>query len=390
MSRSVRLVLAAALAAAFTLSSVTSSGAFVSSQPGVHDWLFDTSGTGGVDTKAEAVTVAHRYDVVVAAQRYQPFLSAMKAAKPGIVVAEYHKGTSVYGSDFTWIKANHPSWLLHTTTGALLKSSYGTYLIDVGNTAVRTWMADYAKGQQAAGWTGVYLDSMGLYGFSGFSGNPVNPRTGKVFTTSEWIAAETGLAQTVDNAISIPLLINGLRTGPGYWSDTSPLVSGIEAGEFEGCFRDASAKITAYPSAASWLATVRALQDVQSKGRSALCWTKTWTSATAAQINAWHNFALASFMLANEGHEYFYFTGHRSDNGNTWYGDDQIKVGSPSGSLTSNSAGVYYRPYSGGVVVVNPTGSSAGVKLPATYRTSSGSSVSQLNVPAHSGMFLTS
>ena len=43
MSRSVRLVLAAALAAAFTLSSVSSSGAFVSSQPGVHDWLFDTS-----------------------------------------------------------------------------------------------------------------------------------------------------------------------------------------------------------------------------------------------------------------------------------------------------------------------------------------------------------
>ncbi len=247
MSRSVRLVLAAALAAAFTLSSISSSGAFVSSQPGVHDWLFDTSGTGGVDTKAEAVTVAHRYDIVVAAQRYQPFLSAMKAAKPGIVVAEYHKGTSVYGSDFTWIKANHPSWLLHTPTGALLKSSYGTYLIDVGNPAVRTWMADYAKGQQAAGWTGVYLDSMGLYGFSGFSGSPVNPRTGKLFTTSEWIAAETGLAQTVDNAITIPLLINGLRTGPGYWSDTSPLVSGIEAGEFEGCFRDASAKISGLP-----------------------------------------------------------------------------------------------------------------------------------------------
>jgi hypothetical protein len=153
-------------------------------------------------------------------------------------------------------------------------------------------MADYAKGQQAAGWTGVYLDSVALYGFSGFSGNSVNPRTGKVFTTSEWVAAETGLAQTVDNAISIPLLINGLRTGPGYWSDTSPLVSGIEAGEFEGCFRDA-------PSTASWLATVRALQDVQSKGRSALRWTKTWTLATAAQIDAWHNFALASFMLAN-------------------------------------------------------------------------------------------
>jgi hypothetical protein len=95
-------------------------------------------------------------------------------------------------------------------------------------------------------------------------------------------------------------------------------------------------------------------------------------------------------MLANQGHEYFYFSGHRSDNGNTWYGDDQVKIGSPSGSLTSNGAGVYYRRYSAGIVVVNPTGSSAGVQLPATFHTPSGASVSQLNVPAHSGMFLTS
>jgi hypothetical protein len=95
-------------------------------------------------------------------------------------------------------------------------------------------------------------------------------------------------------------------------------------------------------------------------------------------------------MLANEGHEYFYFTGHRSDNGNTWYSDDQIKIGSPSGSLTSTSAGVYHRPYSGGIVVVNPTGSSAGVLLPGTYQTSSGSSESQLNVPSHGDMFVTS
>ena len=255
---------------------------------------------------------------------------------------------------------------------------------------MRTWTAGYAKGQQAAGWTGIYLDSMGLYDFSGFAGNPVNPRTGKVCTASEWIAAETGLAQVVDNAFSIPLLINGQRTGSGYWSDTSPLVSGIEAGEFEGCFRDASARISAYPSAASWLTTVGALQDVQSRGRTALCWTKTWTTATSAQINAWHSFALASLMLANEGHECFYFTGRRSDNGNTWCGDDQVKIGSPSGSLTSTSTGVYYRRYSGGIVVVNPTGASAGVQLPATYPTSSGSSVSKLNVPAHSGMFLTS
>jgi len=368
---------------------IPASASMITTTPNVHDWLFDTSGRGGVDTQAEAVTVAKRYDVVVAAQRYQPFLSAMKAAKPGIVVALYHKGTSTYGSDFTWMKANHPSWLLHTKSGSLLKSSYGTYLIDPGNSGVRAWQADYAKKSQAAGWTGVYLDSMGLYGFSGFSGSPINPRTGKVFTTSEWINAEEGLAAAVDNAITVPLMINGLRTGPGYFSDTQPLVSGIQAGEFEGCFRDATSRISAYPSTSSWLSQVKALEDVQSKGRSALCWTKTWTSATSGQISSWHAFALASFMLANQGHEYFFFSGHKSDNGNSWYGDDKVAIGNPTGALKTSN-GAYYRAYSGGMVVVNPTSGSVKVSLGATYTTSSGSHVSTLSVGAHTGVILKS
>ena len=133
MYRFSRFALAAVLTLMASLVAIPSSGAMITSTPGVHDWLFDTSGRGGVDTQSEAVTVAKRYDVVIAAQRYQPFLGAMKQAKPGIVVALYHKGTSVFGSDFTWIKNNHPGWLLRTKGGNLLKSSWGTYLIDPGS-----------------------------------------------------------------------------------------------------------------------------------------------------------------------------------------------------------------------------------------------------------------
>jgi hypothetical protein len=218
-------VLPAIICVLASITAVPASDAMITSTPNVHDWLFDTSGSGGVDTQSEAVTVAQRYDVVIAAQRYYPFLSAMKKAKPGIVVAPYHKGTSVYGSDFTMIKSKHPDWLLHTKSGALLKSSWGTYLIDSGNSGVRSWEADYAKQSQARGWTGVYLDSMGLYGFSGFTGTPIDPRTHSTYTTAQWIKDEEGLAAAVKSAISVPLIINGLRTGPGYFKDTSPLWS---------------------------------------------------------------------------------------------------------------------------------------------------------------------
>ena len=142
MSRPTRTLLALALAAVFSVANASPSGAILGSSPGVHSWLFDTSGSGGVDTQSEAVTVARRHDVVVGAPRYRQWLGAMKAARPGIVVAEYHKGIAVAGNNFTWVKANHPDWLLRSPSGGLLRSEWGTYLLDPGSSGVRAWQAD--------------------------------------------------------------------------------------------------------------------------------------------------------------------------------------------------------------------------------------------------------
>ena len=130
MTLTKRLRVVTVLCGLLTLGFTSSSSAMISSTSNVHDWLFDTNGNSAVNTQSEAVTVAKRYDVVIAALSYKQYLPAMKTAHPGILIAPYHKGTSVQGSDFTWIKANHPTWLLHTSGGALLKSSWGTYLID--------------------------------------------------------------------------------------------------------------------------------------------------------------------------------------------------------------------------------------------------------------------
>ena len=387
MTRSKRFCFATVLCGFLMSSFASSSVAMTSTSSNVHDWLFDTNGSTAVRSKTAAVTVAKRYDVVIAALAYKPFLSAMKAAHPGILIAQYHKGTSVQGSDLTWMKNNHPSWLLHTPRGSLLKSSWGTYLIDPGSSGVRAWMAAYAKTLPAQGWNAVYLDSMGLYGFTGFTGDPIDPRTHKLYTKAQWINDTKGLAAAVGSAVSIPVIVNGLRTGPGYWSDTRPLVGGIQAGEFEGCFRDATSRISAFPSTSSWLAMVRALQDVQAQGRAAMCWTKTWTSASSSQIKQWHDFALGSFLLANAGSEYFFFSGHKSDNALSWYGDDGVKLGSPSGGI-STSGGVYMRHFANGMVAVNPTSSSQGVSLGATYTLPSGARSAKATVPAHSALFL--
>ncbi len=389
MTGSKRFSLAAVLAGTLMIiTSSTSSAAMMSTSSNVHNWLFDTTNSTVVNTQTEAVTVAKRYDVVIGSLGYRSYLSAMKAANPNLLIAPYHKGTSVQDADFTWVKNNHPTWLLHTSGGALLKSSWGTYLIDPGNSGVRAWMADYAKSLPAEGWNAVFLDSMGLYGFTGFTGSPINPRTGKVFTNAEWMDATRGEAAAVDAAVSIPVIANGLRTGPGYWSDTKSLVGGVQAGEFEGCFRDATSKISAYPSTSNWLAMVKALQDVQAQGRAAMCWTKTWTSATSAQVKQWHDFALGSFLLAQGGSEYFFFSGHKTDNALSWYGDDGVTIGNPTSGVTTSN-GVYIRHFANGVVAVNPTTSAQGVSLGSTYTLPSGSRSAQATVPAHSSLILT-
>jgi hypothetical protein len=221
------------------LAPASSGSAAIATGAGVHSWLFDGSNT-VVNTASEAKTVARRNDIVVGVSRYGQYLAAMKSVKPGILIAEYHKGTTVK-ADFAWVQANHPDWLLRDSNGNLLESSWGGYLINPQLDGVRTWQARYAKAQQAKGWTAVYLDALGTMAFWGFPTRPINPRTGTAFTVGEWLNATSGLATAVNNAIRIPLIGNGLNDGTRYFAHTHVLDPGINGGVFEGCFRDSNA-----------------------------------------------------------------------------------------------------------------------------------------------------
>jgi hypothetical protein len=352
------LGLAVLAAVAFSLATASSGSARV------HDWLFDPDGSSVVNTRSEAVLVARRYDVVVAGPRYHQFLGAMRAAHRVLVVAP-------------------------TAGGGLVRSAtYGTYLIDPGNLGVRKWQADFARHAVANGWNGIYLDSMGLYAFNGFRGTPINPRTRAPFTTTSWLKATTGLAAAVNAAVRVPVMVNGMRTGPGYWKGTSVLLGGAQKGEFEGCFRDATGGITHYPSFNSWLATVRALVSIQARGRSAMCWTKTWTSATNTQIKRWHDFALASFLLGAWGqNQYFYFSGSRRDSALAWYGDGRYRLGKAVSRLQL-VGNLYKRRFANGVVIVNPSGTSDSITLSNSFVFPSGRRSRSATLPSHTGLIL--
>ena len=351
---------------------------------GVHLWTFSLAPI----TATDAISVAKRNDIVIGyASVYDPYRSSMHAAHPGIVMAPYMNAISVGGSNFRWVRTNHPSWLLRDGAGQLMRDRFGAYLIDPADPGVRQWETDRALATEAAGWDAVYLDCLGTYGLEAFGGIPIDPATGEAFTTTSWIAATRGLAITVDNAVDVPVIGNGMRDGDFYWSGNRVLLDGLQAGEFEGCFRTATSAIGAWPTLASWTAQVRALADVQARGRWALCWTKTWTASTEDQQLRWHDFALASFLLASARHAYFVFSGAKGDIPLTTWGEKKLAIGSPL-SARQQQGVAWLRRFSTGISVVNPSGTGTTVSLGGTYVLPSGQLGTKLFVPAHTGRVL--
>jgi hypothetical protein len=363
-----------------------SGSASTTTDKGVPTWLFDGSAT-VVTTAAKAQAVARRNDVIIGVPRYGTFLKDLKSANPGVIAAEYHKGTTVK-EDFAWVQKNHPDWLLRNQAGNLMKSSWGGYLINPALPAVRQWQIDYALKQQAAGWTAIYMDAMGTMAFYGFPGIPVNPATKRPFTMDEWLNATSGLADAVDKAVSIPVIVNGLNGGTPYKKNTSILATVAQGGVFEGCFRNAMDRVTAWPSLTDWTNQVDAIADVDARGKIGLCMTKMWTGGTTAQLTQWNDFVLASFLLAKGPRSYYMFMSSKTQDAMTSWNANPPAIGAPLGPRVQQG-NAWLRKFATGIVAVNPGTGTENVPLGGTYVTPSGTSVTSVSLGAHEGVILT-
>jgi hypothetical protein len=325
-----------------------------SSLKGVQLWWF---GSGRDAPKPGAL--ARHYDVVIGANRIARHVAAMRRINRGMLVAPYGKGTAVIGRDFAWVRRHRPRWLLRNRAGRIIRNVWGAHLINPASPSVRRWQADRARAAQRAGWSAVYLDSMGTYGLEGPGGLPVNPRTRRPFTERGWVSSTVKLATAVDRAVRIPVLVNGYRNGKAYWENVRRLSRGSQGGVFEACFRDASAPLSRWPSVELWQAQVGALSDVQRRGDIALCMTKAWGAGGERALRRWHAFARASFLLANRGRSFFHFDATRRAGPPA---NSKVPIGTPTGKRKRKGR-VWTRRFTGGAVVVNPGERAARVRV---------------------------
>lgn len=369
------------------------SAAAASSGNVLHRWAATMGGSQRLNA-AQALADARNFDVIAGHPRtFKPYLKAMKSANPRLKMIVYLNGTYAQSSQGNAYPASWYAYDAHRNK--IRERQFGNWLMDVSNPGwINDRVARCRSERTANHWDGCYIDLLGgaPLGRGYGSGLPVNPRTHKVWTISDWLSATSALGTKVVSGNSNVLIIgNGLNNGPYYYSSSQGpssklLHSRLAGANAQGWMRGTSDPVTKFPSVSVWKQNVDMLVNAATLGKSVYTMTKVWhTRATAAQKAAWHRFVLASFLLGTDGHQYFYWsdTGEESAVGqDTSY--DHVNVGSPAGKYRSAGA-AFIRSFSAGVAVVNPSASPVRMALGGTFRDLQGHQTNVVTMAPHSG-----
>ena len=115
--------------------------------------------------------------------------------------------------------------------------------------------------------------------------------------------------------------------------------------------------------------------------------TKVWATSTAAQQDAWHRYALGTFLLGYQpGNAYFTFRVDKNLTTPSPYWD--VPIGVPSGAY-AKVGGVYQRSFTNGRVLVNPTTATLSVGLGGSYVNLDGATVTSVTLAPHTAEILT-
>ena len=346
-------------------------------------------------SQADAVTIADNYDLVAANARQftSTTLAAMQAANPNVRVLVYLNGSF----DGHKTQAYPLTEYARDANNNFIKSrQFGNWLMNISDpTWVSSVSAQCTTLLAAAPYDGCFVDMLGDadLGAGYLTSQPINPATGVVWTQEQVVTAGTAIAQrvTADHPNNI-IMANGLLNGASYFSPTAPtsqLFGGASAALAESWLRAANNAVTSHESPAVWQQEVNMLTNAGGSGDVAAVTTKVWvTTATGAQLTAWHRFALASFLLGTTGDAYFSFTQSQSpsefqnDAGNPL---DHTQLGAALGPYQALGK-AFVRHYADADVIVNPTKKSVTVSVPAPCLTLDGAlAATSLVMPADTG-----
>src|ERR1700722_122100 len=332
-------------------------------------------------TTAEWQQVAQTHAILVGSPGavYGKMIPQLHVWNPSVKVLVYDLGPYTTGgsAEYTSLMASHPDYFARDASGNLItvKAASGSpafsnnYLMDEANPG---WQAEEASRIVANinkyGWDGAYIDSMGPGPFSGTTtGVPIDPSTGVAFTKVSWMQAAGQMLSVIKAAIGSKYLFStGLVNGAEFTTLTHYITdSTANGGQTDSWIRLASNSPTVYPTAKTVAAGLAMVQALNAQGSSFFGWTKVWTSATPAQESAWNTYALAAYLLVDNGvSDYYLFSAPSSnaDRSTIYYPNELAALGAATGPFTL-TAGVYTRSFQDGVVTLNTNNNTASITV---------------------------
>jgi hypothetical protein len=321
------------------------------------------------------------HEVLVGTQGpvYGKMIAQLHAWNPTLKVLVYDLGPyTIKGtSDYNTLMAEHPSYFAHDKNGHLItvKAASGTAafpkntLMDQGNPGWQQFQAQrILTNIEAWGFDGAYVDSMGPGVFTGTTtGVPIDPNTGKAYTDASWMQAGAAAMNAVKAAIGKGkyLMATGLVNGSEYTSFTHYLAdSNVDGMQTDSWMRVANGSLNDWPSANALAADLAMVQSLNAMGKGFFGWTKVWINASEAQQSAWNTYALAAYLLVDNGvSDYYLFNSPaNSDRTTIFFPNEREALGAATGAYTL-VGGVYHRTFTYGSVTLNTNGQSASINL---------------------------
>lgn len=347
---------------------------------------------------------ALRYDSVWGASKYN--IAAWRQGNPHIFLTYYipfHRDGGTFGNlaahhDLRWWQAHHPDWVLYKCdrkTPAYAYGDAGVVPLDFSNPAFISWQVqNYAQPASSAGYDGIGADNVDLangYGACGIyrKGSWVQLYTGRV-TDAMWnknVLSWLSRMQRALHALPRPLaLIPNVSFGSSL-ADTPLLqqfvthVDGI--GEEDGFTNQGRGYVTD----SAWVQHMRIIAYVQAQGKPYYV-TNQFSSVVGRQQIQW---ALASYLMGKFHTEALFISKYQQYGGELWYQEYAAHIGYPTGQMYQRQQ-VYWRSYSRGLVIVNPSSARtytvtfpAGRRYIDLYSHAVGRTIT---LPAHTGMVL--
>lgn len=289
-----------------------------------------------------------------------------------------------WGISYCFANANHPEWFLLDRNGQRVQyTDNGYYEMDLGSTTYQqAWAANEIALARRDGFNGVDMDDVNLAPAHGTDGALAK------YSDAQYEATVQAFVAVVSRELRAAGLTVSANVGNADpWdgnalAESEQMASNLSIYNHEFWLRWQEG--TPLMNGAEWLASIHMQESIEATGTA-------FTALTYGSINdvTAMRYARASFLLGWNGRAGSALI-YRPDPDvvDPYSPDWTTNVGTPSGARFAVGVG-WRRDFSGGTVLVNPSGSASQTfELGGTYRMPDGSVVSAVTLGPTSGLVL--